>query len=289
MYGKLFTSMYEGSMVGSGSPVFAVWCYCIAKADPDEHTVELNPTLLSAIIGDSKEKIKEAISFLTAPDPDSHCKEHEGSRITHVGGFTYFIVTHEHYREIRSNDDRRAYNREMQRRHRERVKGGTEEDVNDVSMTNLTPASASASVSNSEEGDSQEGEKKHKFNWIYVKDQWNRLAIANGLPSLAKMTEGRKTKYKTRTKQGKTEDVFWQILELELPRLGDFARGGNEERPWHLDFDFVVNSEKNLTRLEEGNYRDKRMTRPAKKKVPQGKRLDLMTREEALLEEEGDA
>ncbi len=64
MYGKHFSSMYEGSMVGAGSHVFAVWGYVISKADPEAHTIDLNPMLISCIIGDSVERVKSAITFL---------------------------------------------------------------------------------------------------------------------------------------------------------------------------------------------------------------------------------
>jgi hypothetical protein len=158
MYGKVFASMYEGSMVGAGAPVFSVWGYCIAKADPDDHTVELNPVLLSCIIGESESKIIEALEFLCAPDPESHCQDHAGARLVKQAGHTYFVVTHAQYRDIRNNDDRRAYNREMKRRERAR-KSGLSDNVNDISMTNTTPASASVSASESQEGDSQGGEK----------------------------------------------------------------------------------------------------------------------------------
>ena len=82
MYGKCFSSMYEGSMVGAGPVVFAVWGYCIAKADLDG-TVLLNPDLLAPVIGTSREEIVSAIQFLTQPDEHSKNPEHEGRRLLH--------------------------------------------------------------------------------------------------------------------------------------------------------------------------------------------------------------
>jgi hypothetical protein len=32
MYGKIFESLYRGSMVGKGSPMFAVWGYVIPES-----------------------------------------------------------------------------------------------------------------------------------------------------------------------------------------------------------------------------------------------------------------
>ena len=105
MYGKHFAKMYEGSMVGAGSHVFAVWGYCISHADPASHTVSLNPQLLAAILGESAEQVKHAITFLTQPDPDSRCKEFDGARLVQDSGFQYFVVTHEYYRNVGTMKD----------------------------------------------------------------------------------------------------------------------------------------------------------------------------------------
>lgn len=139
MYGKLFVRMYQGSMVGAGSTVFAIWGYCIANADPEGHTVDLNPALLATVIGDDVEDIKKAIAFLSAPDPNSHNKEEEGRRIVHTTGFEYFLVSHEMYRNMTNNEDLRAYFREQKRKQRKK-----DSDVKDNLGHSKDPASASA-------------------------------------------------------------------------------------------------------------------------------------------------
>ena len=158
MYGKIFASMYEGSMVGAGPVVFAVWGYCIAKADVDG-TVLLNPDLLAPIIGTSKQDIEAAVSFLQAPDKHSKNPDHEGRRILHQTGHMFFVVSHEVYRSIKSNEDRREYMREYQRKRR--AKAEKKEGVNSLQslqdVTKVYPASAYASSSDSKIGG--EGER----------------------------------------------------------------------------------------------------------------------------------
>jgi len=105
-------------MVGAGSHVFAVWGYCISCADPEDHTVDLNPTLLATIIGESVERVEEAITFLTDPDPKSHCQDHEGRRLLPQGGLAYFLVTHEQYRNVKNSEELRQYFRENKRKQR---------------------------------------------------------------------------------------------------------------------------------------------------------------------------
>lgn len=126
MYGRIFESLYEGSMVGSGTPVFAVWGYVIAKMKPDKDVgaqVDLNPTLLSFILGDKESVIEGAIAKLCRPDPKSTTPDNEGRRLVKLGQFSYQVVNGAKYMAIRNEEERRRSNRESQQRLRERRKG----------------------------------------------------------------------------------------------------------------------------------------------------------------------
>lgn len=140
MYGKAFESMYEGSMVGAGSHVFAVWNYVIAKQKPDRvvgSQVRLNPELLATIIGDTRERMQEAIDFLCAPDSRTTTPGREGRRLIQIGTFDYQVVNGAHYRSIRNEEERRAQNRIAQARYRARQK---QKQVGDVPLANETAA-----------------------------------------------------------------------------------------------------------------------------------------------------
>lgn len=117
MYTKLFPEMYTGSMVGAGCVVFAVWPYALANCD--EHgCVELNPRLLAMVLGASVPDIDQAISYLGQPDPDSRSDAEDGRRIVQEGKFLYRVVNFAKYRAIRDRQDRRASQREWDRRNR---------------------------------------------------------------------------------------------------------------------------------------------------------------------------
>lgn len=126
MFGKAFSSMYEGSMVGSGLAVYAIWGYCIAKANRDTHTVMLNPILLSSIFGKPEERdtvkneIIDAINYLCQKDDNSKNTAYEGRRLVHQSGFEYLVVSHDVYRSIKNLDDIRDY--EKQRKQIQRNK-----------------------------------------------------------------------------------------------------------------------------------------------------------------------
>ena len=125
MYGKHFASMYEGSMVGSGAVVFAVWGYVIAKMEPDRTVgaqVSLNARLLETIIGEPQSEIEKAIEFLCKPDPSSRTKKEDGRRLVRLGEFDYQVVNGAKYTAIRDEERRREQNRAAQARYREKRK-----------------------------------------------------------------------------------------------------------------------------------------------------------------------
>ncbi len=123
MYGRIFESLYRGSMVGAGAVAFAVWGYVISHMEPDDVVgaqVDLNPKLLAPIIGEEERAIEEAIEKFCQPDPMSTSKDEEGRRLVRIGQFAYRVVTGRKYMEIRSREDRREYNRLKKQEERQR-------------------------------------------------------------------------------------------------------------------------------------------------------------------------
>lgn len=118
MYGKIFSSMYEGSMIGAGATVFALMGYVVSKQTPPDFNVELNAKLLSAILGEPEEEVVKAIEYLCSPDPISRSEKAEGRRLLKVGAFTYHVVNGEDYHAIRNYEERKAYNRDKQAEYR---------------------------------------------------------------------------------------------------------------------------------------------------------------------------
>lgn len=112
MYGKAFSSMYTGSMMGIGAVPFAVWGYVIANMQPDKECgaqVELNPKLMAVLIGEPEKAITDAIELFCAPDLKSRTKAKEGRKLVKLGEFDYQVVNGEKYRQIRTNEERREY------------------------------------------------------------------------------------------------------------------------------------------------------------------------------------
>ncbi len=124
-FGKHFSTMYQGSMVGSGAIVFALMGYVISNQAPvgEELLVELNPKLLGFILGEEEAKVEQAIEFLCKADPNSRSKEESGKRLVRVGQFAYRVVNGRKYREMAKAERRKVLNREAKRR--ERAKTGS--------------------------------------------------------------------------------------------------------------------------------------------------------------------
>lgn len=118
MYGKIFSSMYEGSMIGAGATVFALMGYVISRQQPPDFNVELNAKLISAILGEPEGEVIKAIEYLCAPDPISRSEKEDGRRLIKVGAFTYHVVNGEDYHAIRNYEERKAYNRDKQAEYR---------------------------------------------------------------------------------------------------------------------------------------------------------------------------
>lgn len=142
MYGKFHSSAFTGSMRGSGPVVFAVWAYVISNTN-QHSVVELNPDLVAFLLGCKSSEVEQAIETLCAPDAKSRCKENEGRRLIKEGEFQYFVPTHKHYREMKTTEEKREYNKVKKQEERSRKKE-VKQDVKKVKLVNTTEAEAEA-------------------------------------------------------------------------------------------------------------------------------------------------
>lgn len=125
VYGKLFSSMFEGSLYGKGWGPLLVMSYVIANGVPDREIgmlVELNPKALADKFGESEAEVLKAIDFLCSPDLESTSPAEDGRRLIKLGTFSYRVVNGAKYRAIRDEEERRKQVREAMQRHREKKK-----------------------------------------------------------------------------------------------------------------------------------------------------------------------
>lgn len=121
MFGKIFSSMFEGSLYGKGWGPFLVMAYAIANGVPDKEVgmqVDLNPKALADKFGEKEQDVRKAIEFLCQPDPDTTTTEEGGRRLIKIGAFAYKVVNGMKYRAIRDEESRREQVRLAMARHR---------------------------------------------------------------------------------------------------------------------------------------------------------------------------
>lgn len=138
-YGRVFESMFRGSLFGESALTWIVWVYVIANMQPkgpkrkgliQECYVDLNPYALAPMFKSKPEQVGEVIRALNEPDSMSSDMirkaeddgEIDGRRLIPVHSITlsplgdeledymrpvmYHVVNGSHYRSLRSSEDK---------------------------------------------------------------------------------------------------------------------------------------------------------------------------------------
>jgi hypothetical protein len=137
MYGKLFASMYDGTL-GTKGPWQALVTFqqFIILADR-KGVLDMTPEAIAKRTSIPLDIIATGIHALEQPDPDSRSKKEGGRRIVRLDpdrSWGWFVVNHEHYRNLRTSDDRRDYQRDLMRERR-----GVERTLGTIVSTELAP------------------------------------------------------------------------------------------------------------------------------------------------------
>lgn len=123
MYGKLFASLYQGTLRGKSHEIL-VFTNLLAHAD-STGIVDKHFRAIAEETGITVDQVKTALIKLESPDSESRSPEEEGRRIIRCDAhraWGWQIVNHAKYRAIRSEEDRREQNRLAQERFRNKSK-----------------------------------------------------------------------------------------------------------------------------------------------------------------------
>lgn len=120
MFAKIFETIYDGSLRRDWKAL-VVFEQFLILSDQDG-IVHKTPEAISARTAIPLDFIKHGIAILSAPDPESRSREHQGRRIVlidpHVN-WGWQIVNHAAYRSIKTMDDLRTYWRGKQQESRD--------------------------------------------------------------------------------------------------------------------------------------------------------------------------
>lgn len=115
-YTKLWSDIVHSTIWREEAHVRLVWITMLAISDRNGYVGASLPGLADAARV-SVDQCREALTRLSAPDPDSRTKEHEGRRLKDAdGGWT--ILNYLYHREREAGERRRVQVREAVRRHR---------------------------------------------------------------------------------------------------------------------------------------------------------------------------
>ena len=121
MYGKLFAQMYDGTLATKG-PWQALVTFQQLVILADKHgVVDMTAKVIATRTTIPLEIIQKGLKALSQPDPQSRTPAEEGRRIVRLSenrDWGWRIVNYEHFRKIRSEEDRREYHRRYYREKR---------------------------------------------------------------------------------------------------------------------------------------------------------------------------
>lgn len=113
MYGKIFESMYEGTLYGQWEAIVTMQqLIVLANADG---IVDYTPPAIAGKTSIPLEIIEKGLKILSAPDPYSRTPGHDGVRIVLIDDhkpWGWLIVNHEKYTKMIKREDKRQADRE---------------------------------------------------------------------------------------------------------------------------------------------------------------------------------
>ncbi len=149
MYGKIFESIYDGSLYGHFEAIVTFQALIVLA---DEHgLIDISPHALAGRTSYLIEIIKAGLKVLQQSDPHSRSQDEDGKRIVPLDNgreFGWRIVNYDYYRNLARRADKTVSAAERQRRKRKRDSQNV--DSKDVSQ-DVTNGHASSRMSRHED------------------------------------------------------------------------------------------------------------------------------------------
>jgi hypothetical protein len=117
MYGKIFDSIYDGTLAEDWRALVTFQQF-IVLSDPDG-VVDMTQNAIARRTGIPIEHIEAGVKFLEQPDPYSRTEGHSGVRIERLDKhrpWGWRIVNHKKYRDLSSRQDKKRYDRQRYER-----------------------------------------------------------------------------------------------------------------------------------------------------------------------------
>jgi len=119
VYGKVFKSIYDGSLYGQWEAIVTMQ-QLIVLADADG-IIDMTPPAIAGKTSIPLEILEKGLKILSEPDPYSRSPGSDGARIQLLDEqrpWGWFLVNHIKYRDMRTADDRKKYMKKYMRNYR---------------------------------------------------------------------------------------------------------------------------------------------------------------------------
>jgi len=250
MYGKIFDSMYDGTLVEDWRALVTFQQF-IVLCDANG-IVDMTPHAISRRTGIPYEHIDAGIKILETIDPHSRTPEEGGCRIKLIDDhrpWGWYIVNHKKYRDMRNAEDRREYMRVYMQEKRKQLKLT---EVN--SKQSLTQLANTDTDTDTDIKDIAVSKKTDKVPYQKIIDLYHKKLP--DLPKVAKLTPKRKGQIRQRFKEDMHELFQWENY-FDYVSQSDFLMGRVPPRdgraPFRADIEWLTNST-NFTKIAENKY-----------------------------------
>jgi hypothetical protein len=263
VYGKLFQSMYDGTLTSKGPwQALVTFQQLIGLADR-RGMVDMTMDSISRRTTIPLDIIKVGIEALSQPDPDSRSQVEEGRRIILIDAvrtWGWRLVNYEYYRNLRLAEDRREYHREYgsTRRAAKKKKSTKDNKVNHGSTKSTNSISIGISskdtVSNETVGKPAEPVPPQRCPVQEIVELYHEV-----LPMgrrVEKVTEARSGRIKQRWRQDLPTLQHWRNYFEDIKRspfLMGQVQATNGRPPFQVDIDFITTAG-NYVQIAEGKY-----------------------------------
>lgn len=147
MYGKIFSSMYDGTLADNWEAL-VTFQQLIVLANADG-VVDMTPSAIARRTGIPSEIINKGLEHLGKPDDDSRSPEMDGRRIMLLDAhrdWGWMIVNYERYRDLSNSAKKRELDAARKREARRRSKDSEPKTAPDTTGQERTEPDASANV-----------------------------------------------------------------------------------------------------------------------------------------------
>ena len=227
---------------------YAVWCFILETlTDTDYFEIDFNEVsqeLLAADYDITVEELREIVQYCELIGLLQITPENKVFSAAHQRRFSGLINKRERDRE------------RMQTLINKRKQAETEVIEAKTSENEDYRSDNSHSKVKESKGEKSKEKKSIKYPYQGICDLWNSICVS--LPKIAKLTEARKQKIRSRLDEFGCQPEEWLTTAETLFRrvqASDFLTGRKTD--WKASFDWVFDNGKNWVKVTEGNYDNK--------------------------------